>query len=338
MAGLMESIRQSGLSPERGGRTKTFAERAILRWAMTLFCVGLFVGVPAFVLLHPGIASGWVGGETRITESTTLFQIENPWGEPEYTLARNDLTSDVVKGQLLFAHGGAWPIGKRTVLKANGVSCSPLKLETMWADVGGFFDAENSLLSRYRGAVLCVGIVLLLLGYLFVRILSALFGGALGMIFGWWAISLVFMYAGYDLPVGGAIAAHLLGFLFGIWLGVTRRGWPSYLFQRASIGLLVYLLAEGIAHQFGWSADVVSIIGLLGSLLSPALGVGLTASFLMAGGIGLVGLSALPIIAATGVSVHLMTGGSWFPIKSSWLKDNRRGGARGEVPLERLVS
>lgn len=311
---------------------------SVSRVAFVLLCIGLFIGAPVWILLHPGMVVGWAGDTTEVSGSVNLLQVENSWGPPEYILASDSSVRGMKKGQLLLAYGQAVNVQQWPVLQSELISVSPIKLNMMWRDPWVFLQNVFSPVLRSTGAALGIGIALLLLGYLFIRLLAAVVGGLLGLVFGWWAAGSIAMLAGFSLPVEGVIVAHAVGCLLGIWLGFRRRGWSGYLFQRLSIGLLVFLFAEGIARQFEWSVNVTSIIALFGSLISPAAGLGLLSAFLTAAGIGVVGWAAVPVLAATGVSIHLMRDGSWLPL-TRMPRGRRRGdGTHGEIPLERIVS
>jgi hypothetical protein len=183
----------------------------------------------------------------------------------------------------------------------------------------------------------------LLLGFAFLRLAASKVGGILGALVAWHAAVIAACEGLLLLPEESALLVMLLGFAVGALLGARRDNLVGYLAQRLALIVLFLVGAEAMARQFAWPVGLTQAVVLLGTLVSPVIGLWFLGAYLLAVGLGASGTGSYVVLGAAAIVVHTLVRGAWIPgwHPRGWLARlrRRRQPCRGghEVPLDELV-
>lgn len=318
--------------------------RVGLSWLLAIVILGLAVGVPAWLLLHEEYAVGWVVWTHVVPEGNRLLaRVETPWTRPRMLLFQTGVAVDTIAGRWLVARGTPQLVGQWHLLIVDTMRTLPLVPAVVKAP-----DAEGlrrlvGALAQHRGVATLLGAIVLLLGFVFLRLAASKVGGILGAILTWHAVVVAAFEGLLVLPNESTVIVTLLGFAVGALLSGQRGNPLSYLAQRLALILILLACAGEMARQFGWPIGLTQAVTVLAPLLSPALGLWLVGAFLLAVGLGAKSTGSYLILGATGLVIHGLIRGAWVPStglprflkrQSRRLQPRRDG---HEVPLDALV-
>ena len=114
------------------------------------------------------------------------------------------------------------------------------------------------------------------MGLLFVRVVVAI-GGGMATAIGIWHILQFVSLGGWieQTPSEGMVLSAVAS-LLTMALAFKSAGVVAYLLRRTMILALLLVLGPAIASQFGWSLVAVQVVATAVTVLSPAMGVGLS--------------------------------------------------------------
>jgi hypothetical protein len=215
---------------------------------------------------------------------------------------------------MLIAKGSVRTIGKHEVLTIPGRAVQVLPF---WSpdDVKQLIHSIEEFLKNHRETTVVGGVLLLALGFWAVRLIAACALGAGLLACVWFGLTLCGLEGLLNIPDGSiatwALAA--LGFVVGTAVALQPGAVIGAAAVRLTLALLCLAFADGMAETFAWPPQVVTILGVAGSVLAPPLGLAFLAAHLLAMGLGAQGVGLYIVLCLTLVSVHVMTGGRWIP-------------------------
>lgn len=274
-----------------------------LAWLLAALVISLALGVCAWIVLHERYAAGWViwiqpGPEGH----PRLAQVEAPWRTSRMlVLASGDLR-EARAGHWVLARGTPRVLGPWHVLVVDQMQTLPfLGVGTVRA---GQPAQGMDALTAHRGMAVGLGVAVLLLGAVLVRWAARLAGGLLGAVLAWHVGVLAAFEDLLTLPDASVPAILLLGGVLGLVLG-CRCGSPlGPLVQRVLVLLLVDAFVGKIAERFGWPVEVTRLVGLVGTLVTPTIGLWLLGAYFLALGLGAQGAASRLVLGAAGLAVR----------------------------------
>jgi hypothetical protein len=156
------------------------------------------------------------------------------------------------------------------------------------------------------GLAVFLGVVILLFGAVLIRCAAGAAGGVFGAVLAWHVAVPAAFESLLTLPEAGVPAVLLLGCLLGMFLGF-RHGSPlGALAQRLALLPLVEAFVGKIAEFFDWPVELTRIVGLIGTLLTPTIGLWLLGTYFLALGLGAQGAASRLVLGATGLAVRAL--------------------------------
>ena len=309
----------------------TRIQRGGLSWLLAIVILGLAVGVPAWLLLHEDYAVGWVVWTQPVPDGNRLVaRVETPWTRSRWLLFQPGVGADTLAGRWLVARGTPRLVGQWHLLVVDTMRTLP-----RWLSVIKAPDTEGvghlvSALAQHRGLATFLGAAVLLLGFVFLRLAASKVGGILGALVAWHAAVVAACEGFLLLPEESTLIVMLLGFAVGALLGGQRGNLLGYLAQRLALIVILLVCAGEMTHQFGWPVGLTQAVAVLGTLVSPAVGLWLLGAYLLAVGLGATGAGSYLILGATGLVIHTLVRGEWIPgwhpreLRQSLLQCSRR--------------
>ena len=233
-------------------------------------------------------------------------------------------------GQWIITSGSCVAVHNRRVLLASQltfVHTWPHRLQRTTC-------ALSSRISQSPTVAIVLSVLTLCLGYLGLRLVAALMVGVLGAAFASLVGALLQAHDVVPDHVAVTYAFASLGFLAGGAAGFRRGGVLGFLAQRLIVLCGVLVFAESMAGVLHVPRMIVLVVGIVGSLLSPAIGLWLLCGWMLCLGLGTHGAAGYVVMAIAGLAVHVLTGGRWLSVAWRW----RRRRWKGETPLADLMN
>jgi hypothetical protein len=318
LAGLLSLVLLglAGRTAVHGGKEVAMVvrrHRGGLSWLLSLVLLGLAVGVPAWLLLHEDYAIGWVVQTQPVPGDRLLARVETPWTPSRWLLCPPGVAADPLAGRWLAARGTPRVVGQWSLLVVDTMRTLPHWLSVLKAPDTEGMGRLVSALAQHRGLAAVLGAAVLLLGFVFLRLAASKVGGILGALVAWHAAVVAACEGLLLLPEESALLVLLLGFAVGALLGGRRDNLLGYLAQRLALIVLFLVCAEQMAHQFAWPVGLTQAVALLGTLVSPVIGLWLLGAYLLAVGLGASGAGSYVVLGATAVVIHTLVRGEWVP-------------------------
>lgn len=319
-------------------------QHAGLAGLLTVVMIGLALAVPVWLFLHAEeYVVGWGVWGHPVEGNRLLAQAAAPWtAAPRLLLVEAGVKETDIVGRWLLARGVPRLVGRWNVLMVHTIHTLPLVPAMGQVPAEGLGHLLSTLV-HYRGMAILLRATVLLLGFMFLRLAAGMLSGVFSALLIWHA-AVVASFEGFlTLPAGSLWAVLLGGFGIGALLGGQSGNLLSYLAQRLALILLLSAEAGDIASFFGWPVELTRGVAVIGTLLSPAIGLWLLAAYLLALGLGAKGASTQLILGATGMVIHSLLRGQWVPgwhfPRLPWRRPRRRQshGTDHEVPLDALV-
>jgi len=308
--------------------------RRTLLFVSEIAFVLLFSTLAAWLVLDPGLAFGQLTVRQPIPGDRIITQLDTPMGQSRFLLFDSESAETISHESWLIARGVERPMGSSgNVLEVQKCRQEP----AVAAEILGIIDAENigestARFLRERPVVAVIsGAVVLLLGFLSVRLLSGICFGLLSGALSWLGVAAASLNSDiFSVSSESLAAVAVLGFALGLLLGVRRRGVIPMLGQRVASICLSIALAGEIAAGLGWSINATLAVLVVGNLFSPAVGLCFISSWMLALGLHSNPFGTHIILAVTGLIVLTL-------IASRTGSRLLRQGCAGQVPLVSLI-
>lgn len=274
-----------------------------LAWLLATLVISLALGVFAWILLHESYAAGWVIWTQSGPEGhQRLAQVEAPWRASRMLVFASGHHTEALAGHWVLARGTPRVLGQWHVLVVDHMQTLPfLRTGALRAGEPARFVAT---LTAHRGFAVGLGVAVVLLGAVVVRYAARLAGALLGAVLAWHIVVLA-AFAEFLTPPGASMPAILLlGGVLGLCLGV-RCGSPlGPLAQRLLVLLLVNAFASQIAESCGWPVEVTRLVGCVGTLLTPTIGLWLLGTYFLIVGLDAQGPASRLVFGVAGLAVR----------------------------------
>lgn len=296
--------------------TESTPRAKALRALFAFLLVALTVSGPAWVLADDGYVVGMVADECQAPDGRHVARVDCPGREPRVVILPGG--GQLERGTFLLAKGTPTNAGAFPCVVLSRKPASVLVPEAYRSAFEGH--SPRSLvdfLREHRVAALIAGSVVVLLGFVFLRLIGAL---ALGVLVAPLTCfdTVVLDCEGLIAPLHPAVLSGVLlcGFALGVALGLQRCSLPGYLARGIALIGLQLPFASGAAATFGIAPGIAIGISVLGTLASPVVGLWLLASLLLTVGLAADGLGAYIVAAAVALIVHHLVDGRWVARRS----------------------
>ncbi len=324
-----------------GARFRAIRARSFISWLMVAFAVVKVLLLFYFLAGDPRYAVGRVAAFTPLRGgNAALVRLEAPMLGDRLVLLPAAPRERPVSGRWLLAHGEPVKVRRWQVLDAHDVRLLPA-VPALYASAQGWWSSLPELLEEHRAVALLLGATILLLGFVFMRLAAGIALGCVIAFIAWHAAVYASFQGWIELSDDLLWGVVLLSFLIGAVAGYRGANLVAYLAQRLAVILILIATLDDVASYFGWPVDSTRIVGILGTIISPAVGLWMIASYLLALGLKAQGAGISLVLGATAIAIHVLTRGSWIPgwsIYRRWRRGRRRVRVRGpEIPLGELV-
>lgn len=328
--------------------------REVVSIFLTVVTLGVIMGFTYWIFNQPQYAAGPLISVHAIEGSArSLMLVKPPGCEAKAIVIEGKVTPTphiswvLAKGETRIVE---FPITQHLSKRVPVLEAEKLQTLSIWPSeiVASGVDWPyriEGLLRQHRGAAALTGAAILVLGLFFLRLTSAVILGSMGALLSWHLAVLGEWEGLISLPAGGMKVVLLLGFVLGGLIGF-RKSIPGYLVQRLGIILIMMDFADNIAVTFGWPVELTRRVTVLGSLVSPAIGVWLLAAYFLSLGLDTRGPAGHLVLGAAGMIVHILNRGKWIPglselprlrVFTRWFPRKRSATQSHEVPLGDLV-
>lgn len=290
--------------------------------------ISLALGVSAWMLLDARYAVGWVVWTHLEPEGHQLLvQVKAPLRGSRMLLFTSENLQEGLDGHWLLAKGTPRLIGRWHLLVVDQMRILPFLHigEKVLREGGAALSVD--VLTAHRGLAVLLGVVVLLFGAVLVRCAAGLAGGVFGAILAW-HMAVPAAFEGFlTLPEAGVPAILLLGCTLGMFLSFRRGSLLGALAQRLALLPLMEAFVGKIAEFFDWPVELTRIVGLIGTLLTPTIGLWLVGAYFLALGLGAEGAASRLVLGAAGLAMRVLRSEGSLP---RWYRLMTRGvsGAR----------
>lgn len=215
---------------------------------------------------------------------------------------------------VLLAKGSVKTIGDFEVFVVSGPKARILPACGL-DDVKQTIGEIDGFLKRHRELAVLGGVLLLVLGFYSVRLIAACALGVGLFLSIWLGLTVCELDDMLRIP-GNPVAVWALptlGFVLGCVVALQPGTAIGSAMVRITLATLCLAFADNIAETLGWPQQVVMILGVVGSVLAPPLGLALLAAYMLVMGLNAQGLAIYLVLFLVLVSVHVLTGGRWVP-------------------------
>lgn len=243
-----------------------------------------------------------------------LAQVREP-GRETRALLMDVRSEKPTAGCWIFAWGKPVQIsGDHTVLDVADAHTLPLPPGLSENQGNEIAESFPAYLRDHREMAVVLGIVVLLSGFILLRLVSGVASGLLGAVILWHATAMGEFHHLFSLPQEAWTAVLLLGFLSGTMVGFRRRSFSGNVMQRLLMILIVALFLDEMSRLFDWSAPLTRYAIVLGIVVSPCIGLWLLGACLLSMGLGAqTSAAGCLVLGVTGVIMHIVTRGDWIP-------------------------
>lgn len=274
-----------------------------LAWLLAALVLSLALGVWAWIVLDERYAVGWVIWTQPGPEGhQRLAQVEAPWRASRMLVfASRDLPEALAEHWVL-ARGTPRVFGQWHVLVVDHLQTLPFFRTGMVraGESARFVDAVTA----HRGVAVGLGVAVVLLGTVVLRSAARLAGALFGAVLAWHVAVLAACADLLTLSGASVPAILLLGSVLGLVLG-WRCGSPlGPLAQRLLVLLLVDAFASRIAESLGWPVEVTRLVGCVGTLLTPTIGLWLLGAYFLVIGLEADGPASRLVLGAAGFAMR----------------------------------
>lgn len=217
---------------------------------------------------------------------------------------------------------GCWIIAKgeprivgnsMRILDVKKVQIFPMQINVPTISKDGLEKEFLNILDEHRLLTLIAGSVILVVGLILARVLGAGFMGTLASVLVWHLVAIACLEGMLTVPEKAWLVLLAMGFLLGFIVSVRGASIPGFLAQRLGILGALLILPEAMSTVLNWPVEIVWIVTVLGTIISPAIGIWLLASFFLAVGLNAEGPAVNLILVAAAVAIHILTRGRWIP-------------------------
>lgn len=274
-----------------------------LAWLLATLVLSLALGVGAWIVLHERYAAGWVVWSQPGPEGhQRLAQVEAPWRASRMLVFASGNHTEALTGHWVLASGTPRVLGQWHVLVVEQMRTLPfLRVGTLRA---GQPARGMDALTAHRGVAVGLGVAIVLLGAIVVRGAARLAGALFGAVLAWHVVVLAAFETLLSLPEASVPASLLLGGVLGLVLGCRCGGPLGPLAQRLLVLLLVDAFASRIAESLGWPVEVTRLVGCVGTLLTPMIGLWLLGTYFLVVGLAAHGPASRLVLGAAGLAVR----------------------------------
>lgn len=276
---------------------------AALAWLLTALVISLALGVWAWIVLHESYAAGWVIWTQPGPEGhQRLAQVEAPWRASRMLVFASRDLPEALAGHWVLAKGTPRVLGQWHVLVVDHMQTLPfLRTGTVRAgESARFVDA----LTAHRGVAVGLGVAVVLLGTVVIRYAAWLAGALSGAVLAW-HVAVLAAFADLLTPPGASMpAVLLLGGVLGFCLGWHCGSPLGPLAQRLLVLLLVNAFASQIAESCGWPVEVTRLVGCVGTLLTPTIGLWLLGTYFLVVGLDAHGPASRLVLGVAGLAMR----------------------------------
>jgi hypothetical protein len=199
------------------------------------------------------------------------------------------------------------------ILDVKNVQIFPLRVNLPTINKDGLGKEFLNVLDGHRLLTLIAGSVILVVGLILARVLGAGFMGTLASVLVWHLAAIAYLEGMVTVPGKAWPVLLAMGFLLGFIVSVRDTSIPGFLAQRLVIIGALLILPEAMSTVLNWPVEIVRIVTVLGTIISPAIGIWLLASFFLAVGLSAEGPAVNLILVAAGAATHILTRGRWIP-------------------------
>lgn len=274
-----------------------------LAWLLAALVLSLALGVGVWIVLHERYAAGWVVWTQAGPEGPQrLAQVEAPWRASRMLVFASADGREARAGSWVLAKGTPRGLGQWHVLMVEQMRTLPfLTVRTVRAgQPARVLDAVTA----HRGVAVGLGVAIVLLGAVVVRGAARLAGALFGAVLAWHVAVLAAFENLLSLPEASVLAILLLGGVLGLVLSYRCGGPLGPLAQRLLVLLLVDAFASQIAESLGWPVEVTRLVGCVGTLLTPMIGLWLLGTYFLVVGLEAYGPASRLVLGAAGLAVR----------------------------------
>jgi hypothetical protein len=306
----------------------------LISWLMVAFAL---VKVVLLIYLLAGDPRYAVGRSTSfmpVRGTGALVRVEAPMLSDRLVLLRAKSDEPPAPGRWLLAVGEPVKVGRWQVLDAQHVRVLPVVPAVLTTAQDWWSLPLPEVLEQHRAVALLLGATILLLGFVFMRLAAGVALGCAVAFIAWHAAVYASFQRWVELSDELLRGVVVLSFVIGAVVGYRGANIIAYLAQRLAVILILVATLDDVASYFGWPLDLTRIVGVLGTIISPAIGLWMVASYLLALGLKAQGAGINLVLGATAVAIHVLTRGAWIPGRSLYRRWSRRprGRVRARAP------
>jgi len=274
-----------------------------LAWLLAALVLSLALGVGAWLVLHERYAAGWVvWTQPRSEGHQWLAQVGAPWRTSRMLVVASADLPEALAGHWVLARGTPRVLGPWHVLVVEQMRMLPLLDASTWR--AGQPTRVLDAVTAHRGVAVGLGVAIVLFGAIVVRGAARLAGALFGAVLAWHVAVLAAFENLLSLPDASVPVILLLGGVLGLVLGCRCGGPLGPLAQRLLVLLLVDAFASQIAESLGWPVEVTRLVGCVGTLLTPMIGLWLLGTYFLVVGLEAYGPASRLVLGAAGLAVR----------------------------------
>lgn len=313
-----------------------------ISWFMVALAVLKVLLLAWFLAADDRYAVGRLRSLTEVSRGTKILaRVEAPLMGERLALFDVESPDRPAVGRWLLARGEPVKVGRWHVLQVHRARLLPAVPALFSGTPGWWNQPLSNLLEQHRPVALLLGATILLLGFIFMRLAAGVALGSVVAFIAWNAAVYASFQGWIDLSDDKLLTGIVfLGFVIGAVVGYRGANVIAYLAQRLAVILILIATLDDIASYFGWPVELTRIVGILGTVISPAIGLWMIASYLLALGLKAQGAGISLVLGAAAFAVHVLTRGAWIPGWSFlrvWRHHRRRNTIRARGPVVSLA-
>jgi hypothetical protein len=283
--------------------------RHLRHWAGLLMCA-LLLGLFLWIWYDPRIVVGCVRQRIRTRDPQTyLLRIQVPMLPSKLLVVESEQGSNLREASWLLARGDVYRIADADVVFAHDLHS--VRLPGWTERIVSMKAAVRWLVAAYSPVDITAGALLLLCGFLFIRLAAAVLGSVVGAFIAWNASAYLALVYSMAVADSALFLVTILGAVAAGALGLRRSGFMAYLLQRFAVILALLLTLPSFGEGLGWPVRWILPLAVMGSLIAPALGICVLASGFLCVGMSISGLFTVVVFVVALLLVHVLSGGRW---------------------------